>query len=337
MWVCAWPLRCETLLSMISTEDLQHPAVRAFIDSLNARDERAFAEAFDGTFTYTCGEEGDAAGFYPVHTQFVVTDESSDGCTLTGVMLKAGDPVAARLTFVPWGYGSVAELGVSTDVEIPDDSFIDALGHLDSGGRAEPKPAVGTLRRLKLGSHYYVHRWGRGGMGSADWINTGEKASDPDVYQSFHSPAHGEQTDEVRVSRAVSRLSVDLGWDGTYQKATARFHATLSFWEAVTWLSEKYRLAGDSIPKITGTLTLTGPPTLTAPDGNVISTEEITVTGSKPPYPIDFTREFPLTGLPLGTYTLTLTNAVKTGGYWSSKYNTTIGLRDHTLSFTVGG
>lgn len=106
--------------------------------------------------------------------------------------------------------------------------------------------------RLKLGDDYFVHRWGRGVMGSADWINTGEKAPDPDVYQSFHSPAHGEQTDQVRVSRAVSRLSVDLGWDGTYQKATARFHATLSFWEAVTWLSEKYRLAYDSIPKVTG-------------------------------------------------------------------------------------
>lgn len=322
---------------MISTEKLRQPAVRAFIDSLNARDERAFAEAVYGKFTYTCGEEeGDAAGFYPAHTQFVVTDQSSDGCTLTGVMLKADDPVAARLTFFPRGYGSVFKLDVATDVEIPRDSYSDARLHL-SGGRGEPKPAVGTLRRMKLGDDYFVHRWGRGGLGRADWINTGEKAPDPDVYQTFHSPAHGEQTDEVRVSRVVSRLSVDLGWDGTYQKATARFHATLSFWEAVTWLSEKYRLAGESIPKITGTLTLTGPPTLTVPDGNVISTEEITVTGGKPPYPIDFTREFPLTGLPLGTYTLTLANAVKTGGYWSSKYNTTVTLRDHTISFTVGG
>ncbi|WP_406240424.1 hypothetical protein [Streptomyces anulatus] len=32
-----------------------------------------------------------------------------------------------------------------------------------------------------------------------------------------------------------------------------------------------------------------------------------------------------------------LTDAVKTGGYWFSKYNTTVALKDHTLSFTVGG
>ncbi|MFH8692494.1 nuclear transport factor 2 family protein [Streptomyces anulatus] len=322
---------------MISIEKLRQPAVRAFIESLNDRDEKAFAEAVHEKFTYTHGEEeGDAAGFYTAHIQFVVTDQSSDGFTLTGVMLKTDDEVAVRLTFFPAGYASVGKLGIATDVEIPSDSFIDALAHL-GGGRAQAKPAVGTLRRLKLGDHYFVHRWGRGAMGSADWINTGEKAPDPDVYQSFHSPAHGEQTDEVRVSRVVSRLSVDLGWDGTYQKATARFHATLSFWEAVKWLPENLRLAGTSIPKITGTLTLTGPPTLTVPGGTVISTEEITVTGSKPPYPIDFTREFPLTGLPLGTYTLTLANAVKTGGYWSSKYNTTIAIKDHTISFTVGG
>ncbi|MGW6950175.1 hypothetical protein ACWGHD_25055 [Streptomyces xanthophaeus] len=138
------------------------------------------------------------------------------------------------------------------------------------------------------------------------------------------------------MSKLISHLRLDLGWQDTYQKATVRYHAMPYYWDALAWFNERLSLADEYKPRVKGTLTLTGPPTLTAPEGKVISTEEITVKASKLPYPLDFTREFPLADLPPGTYTLTLANAVKTGGKWSNQYATTIKLKDHTLTFAVG-
>ncbi|MFD9457810.1 hypothetical protein ACFWBC_32565 [Streptomyces sp. NPDC059985] len=318
---------------MIATEKLHQPAVQAFIDSLNARDERAFADAVIANFVYTCGQDkGDAADFYTSHTQFVVTEQSRDGRTLTGVMIRSGEPTAARWKFEP-RFKDVVELDIDATVELSDDVFAAAMGQFDFG--ANRSTPAGSLRRMTLGDDHYVHSWGRGALGRYDWINTGEKANGP-VYRSYHSPADGDQSDEVRISKVYSRLSVDLGWEDTHQKATVRFNATLKYWDAVAWLDERMRLADETVPVIKGTLTLTAPPTLTVPDGKIISSEGITLRGHRPPYALDLTREYSLAGLTPGTYTLTLTDAVKTGGYWTTKYNTTVKLKDHTLTFPIG-
>ncbi|MFC8231040.1 hypothetical protein [Streptomyces sp. NPDC057287] len=316
---------------MIDTENLEQLAVRNFVDSLNTRDERAFAGAVIPDFVYTSGrDKGGAADFFTTHTRFVVTEQSEDGCALTGVMVKSGQAAAAHWRFTP-RFKDVFKLHVDPDVELPDHDFADAMLHLGTATDA-PGTQEGTVRRMKLGEDHFVHRWGRGGLGRTDWINTGEKANDP-VYKTFHS---GERRDEFDVSRVTSQLSLDLDWDGTHQKATARFHATLKYWDAVAWLNERLRLADETTPVITATLTLTGPPTLTVPDGKLISTEKIRIKGHRPPYPLDLTREYSLTGLTPGTCTLTLTDAVKTGGSWTSTHDTTVKLTDHTLTFPVG-
>ncbi|MFJ8165530.1 hypothetical protein ACIRBY_32085 [Streptomyces sp. NPDC096136] len=320
---------------MIKVEQLRQPAVRRFVDSLNARDEKAFAEAVAGQFAYTCGEEaGGAAEFFTAHTRFVVTEQSEDGHTLTGVMSKSGEVVPAQWTLVPRAFKDVFKVVVATDIEFPQGAFGEALFHIDSpeGGVRTPE---GTLRRMELGSHSYVHSWTRGALGKFDWINTGTKA-DADVYKSFHSPADGDQVDKVTSSKVTSRLAVDLGWDGGYQQATVHFHAKPYYAEPLAWREEHMRMVDGSVPTITATLTLTGPPTLTAPDRKAVHTEQITVKGTMPPYLLDFTRTFPLNGLPLGTYTLTLADAVKTGGYRSSTANTAVRLKDHTIDFRVG-
>ncbi|MFH8836314.1 hypothetical protein [Streptomyces sp. NPDC017868] len=323
---------------MISSDGPGHPGIQAFIDALNIRDERAFADVVTDKFTYTFGEEnGGAADFYKSFTGFAMTDQSSDGYTLTGVMLKADEPVAAQWEFTPPAFMDVTGLTIGTDVEIPDDAFDDAVYELDAASLQASTP-VGTLRRMPLvRDDYYVHRWGRGAGGGIDWINTGEKATDPDVYKTFDSPADGDQSDKVRASKVNSRLSLSLGWDDSYQKATARFRAKPYYWDATVWLEENMRLADARIPVITGRLTLTGPPSLTEPEGKVISTELVTIRDATAPYLLELTREFSLKDLQPGTYRLALTEAVKKGGFaFGGKYNTTIKMKDHVLSFAVG-
>ncbi|MFJ3791516.1 hypothetical protein [Kitasatospora sp. NPDC090091] len=321
---------------MISTEHLKDRAVRQFVEALNARDERAFAKAVVDDFTYTCGEEtGGAADFFTGHTEFVAAEESREGDTLTGFVIRSGrgDKVQWAFRAMP-GIG-VIKLDVTTGVEIPADSFSRIMRQLGTDRR---RPPEGTLRRLELGDHYFVHKWERGLGDTYDWINTGEKAVDPDVYRTFDSPAKGDQDDCSRnkVSRVTSRLTVQVGWGDTYQKATVRFHAKPYYAEPLVWREEHMRLVDESVPTLAATLTLTAPPTLTAPEPKVVSTEEIKVIGTKPPYPLDFTREFTFTDLPLGTYTLALTDARKNGGYWSSSRDTTVMIEDRALTFTIG-
>lgn len=94
-------------------------------------------------------------------------------------------------------------------------------------------------------------------------------------------------------------------------------------------------MADEFIPALTGALTLTGP------DGSVVSTERITAGGGRRPYTMTFTREFSLRDRLTGTYTLSLTDAVKTGGAHTRTAGRRTGkdevrLKDHTLTFTVG-
>ncbi|MGW6950174.1 hypothetical protein ACWGHD_25050 [Streptomyces xanthophaeus] len=123
---------------MIPTEQLSQHAVRKFVDTLNARDERAFADAVSPHFSYTSGEEkGDAADFYQACTQFVAVEQSADGNTLTGVMHKSDEPAAARWTFLPRATKDVFRLDIATDVKVSDDAWGHAMYRLHSG--AEPR------------------------------------------------------------------------------------------------------------------------------------------------------------------------------------------------------
>ncbi|PKV82818.1 hypothetical protein [Streptomyces sp. TLI_146] len=69
----------------------------------------------------------------------------------------------------------------------------------------------------------------------------------------------------------------------------------------------------------------------------MISTEEVKFKGTGSNYPIDFTRDVPLKDLSPGTYTLSLTNAIKRGGYSFGSNVTTFTVKDHIVTFTVGG
>ncbi|MFF3787242.1 hypothetical protein [Streptomyces sp. NPDC001933] len=122
-----------------------------------------------------------------------------------------------------------------------------------------------------------------------------------------------------------------MGWDSDdYQKAVVSIEAKSWYRDAVCWRTERHNLVDLSVPRVTGTLTLTGP------DGAVIGTEEIMAEGVKPPYPISFTREFALAGLPAGRYTVALTGAVETGGFQFSGDDSTVKLDDRTIAFDVG-
>ncbi|MFJ2591217.1 hypothetical protein [Streptomyces sp. NPDC087538] len=133
------------------------------------------------------------------------------------------------------------------------------------------------------------------------------------------------------IKKASLRLSLTLGWDSDdYQKAVVSIEAKSWYWDAVCWKSEGHRLVDRSVPRVTGTLTLTDP------DGAVIGTEEIMAKGVKPPYPIFFTREFALAGLPAGRCTVALTGAVKTGGFQFSGDDSTVKLDDRHIAFDVG-
>ncbi|MEV7121142.1 hypothetical protein [Kitasatospora griseola] len=72
-------------------------------------------------------------------------------------------------------------------------------------------------------------------------------------------------------------------------------------------------------PRLTGTLPLS------APDGAVISTEQIAVKGEEPPYLLRFTREF------------ALADTVKTGGNsFNGQYDMTVDLTRYAITFDVG-
>ncbi|MCX5204071.1 hypothetical protein OG897_21785 [Streptomyces sp. NBC_00237] len=261
-----------------------------------------------------------------------------------------------RIIDVRWVFtvneGKVSRLAVTRDVTLPHEFKKEVIVELTKQlvrGSAGTEPDTdfdrpvarngeshprGCARRMDG----YVYGWGPGALGAIDWINTLENASDPVVYRTFRSPASGEHIDKTskrRTHRVDSHLSAELRWDSDgYQKLWTAFSAEPSHWNAVAWCSEWVRLVDRAIPRVTGTLTLTGP------DGAVASTEEVTAKGARPPYPLRFEREFALDDVPSGTYTLTFTHAEKTGGSYSQDGAVgdldRVTLRNHTLTFNVG-
>jgi hypothetical protein len=336
---------------VIDNEKLTHPLVRDFVIALNAQDPDSFAAVVADGFQYTAGEEqADAELFLETRTALVINDQNADGLTVTGIVLHNGAVRPVRLDFTPHD-GKLAKLTLTDSVDLPESFWDEAVAELDrrQGGSEAPDSATltrdgnahpeGTLRREELGGHRYVMAWGPGARGRADWVNTGDKADD-DIYQSSRSPSSGDHDDRAaigKISSVSSHLELKLGWDGDgYQKATATFWAKPYRWESVAWLPENLPMADEFIPTITGTLTLTGP------DDSVLSTERITAGGGRRPYTMTFTRDFFLRDRLTGTYTLSFTDAVKTGGAHTRTAGQRTGkdevqLKNHTLTFTVGG
>lgn len=340
---------------MITPEELTEPAVRAFVTALVGQDADAFRDAVTERFTYSSEDESaDADEFLATRSTIVLHDQSPDGMDLTGLAVRRDLGITVRWVFSVTN-GKVRALAVASDVELPNTFWDDAAPALEKASEAPSKPAGkdfqrpvgpdgeshprGALRVQPLGDTWWVHRWGPTGRGSAGWTYTGEKAPNP-VHAAFRSPASGRHDDRGHiggVSSVSSDLTVELRWDNDgYQRAAVSFTATPYMWESVCWLGENLELVDQYVPTLKGTLTLTGP------DHTVVSTELITVKGGKPPYGLPFTRNFPLKELPTGTYTLAFTDGVKTGGRRSTdgKNNTgkdEVRLRDHVLTFTVGG
>ncbi|MEV7729696.1 hypothetical protein AB0P15_34030 [Streptomyces sp. NPDC087917] len=333
---------------MIISEKPTHPAVRDFVTALDAQEQAAFEAAVTRDFSFTSEERQADAGVFPAtRAAIVINDQDADGLTLTGVVLRRDHAEPVQWAFSARD-GKIAELAVTDDADVPADFWFEAMAELERrlDGSATPGSATlvgpgrsahprGMLRRESLGDRRYVMRWGPGALGGVDWINTGQRADD-DVHRSFRSPSSGDHDDRgvgiCDVSSVSSHFELKLGWDGKgYQKATALYWAKPYYWDAVAWCKERMSLSGTSIPNITGTLTLTGP------DGAVTSTEDITITGGRKPYERIFDRELAFADMPTGTYTLTFTKAVKDGGTWFNKGRGKVRLKDHTITFTVGG
>ncbi|WP_253891148.1 hypothetical protein [Actinokineospora diospyrosa] len=337
---------------MLLATELTQPTVHTFVDALRERDEGALADVTSDNFVFVAPDLGDAGGlpmgdlgaFLSAEVMLVVTGQSEDGLTLTGLASWRRHFVGVRWTFQVEDE-KVAELLIARASLAEADraeaeSQLRELTHQagivtfetahDSNGRTH---AQGTLRRTTVGSdHYRVSEWTVGALGGISWIVTDEKLTDPDVYRSLRSPESGEHDDSAKYLKIKSHLDLVLGWDDdSYQKATVSFHGTPQRWDAVMWLPENLTLVDRAVPSMSGTLTLTGP------DGSVVSTEKITVKGTGTPYPLSFTREFALADLPLGRYTLAFTDAVKTGGYQpGSTASDRVHMQDHTITFTVG-
>ncbi|MGW4889037.1 hypothetical protein [Streptomyces murinus] len=329
---------------MIKTEDLTHRAVRDFVAAFNDQDDNALRHAAPH---FTC-TVGDLHALRSHFTAFVAVEEQDDGLTLDGFAAHGIQPMSARWAFTV-DAGRVERLEVTPDVPVSSPRMGEVLTELreniparataarfarvrDKDGHMHPK---GTARRMRLGDHLFVHEWDTGAAGSVDWIVTGEKADD-DVFRSVRSPSSGDHDDRGggprKVASVSSHLKLELGWDGDgYQKATVSYWAKPYHWDAVKWCTERLTLSEEYIPRITGTLILTGP------DDTAVSTEEITVSGGRPPYERAFSRELELRHLIPGTYTLTFADAVKSGGSGANKGQDHVALTDHTVTFTVGG
>ncbi|MFF0967905.1 hypothetical protein ACWDQO_16725 [Streptomyces sp. NPDC003703] len=295
-------------------------------------------------FTTTAGSLQELRSHF---TAFVAVAERDGGLTLDGFAAKGPRFASARWEFTvddDW----VEKLKITPDVPVDSDRMHEVMEELreniparaaqaafarvtDKEGRTHPK---GTVRRLRLGEHLLVHRWEKGACGDIDWIVTSEKA-DADVFRFVRSPSSGDHDDRGGGARKYcsvsSHLELKLGWDGDgYQKATVSYWAKPYYWDAVKWYGEDRTLSEQYVPKVTGTLTLTGP------DGTAVSTEPITVSGGQPPYERTFSREFDLGHLPPGTYTLTFGDAQKTGGSTAARGQDWVKLSDHSVAFTIG-
>lgn len=193
---------------------------------------------------------------------------------------------------------------------------------------------LGTLRRGMVGDTAYVEKCATGMLGKVDWVSTGIKA-DPGPFRTHRDPGSGTTThkgDNGNYSKVEASLTVDLGWAVQYQKATVTYRATPYLWESVDWFGENNELAKGFEPTMKITMTLTGP------DGAVVATEDITVTGETVPYNLVAVREFE--DLPMGTYRVTVTG-VKTGGrkttdgaHYTGKDRVELG--EHAVEFAIG-
>ncbi|MEU0634308.1 hypothetical protein [Streptomyces sp. NPDC005989] len=337
---------------MIDAENLAQPPVRAFVSALNALDDRGREPLYRVVrpdFWCTSGQSrGGLENLLTNRIRFAVTAQSDDGLTLTGFASRRDHPFPSTWVFTVKG-DEVQSLEISIEAKPTPDQQQDgreAFEELDKQITAAKYAVVdrdgrthlpGTARRRKIGDIPYLHAWTVGALGSISWINTGLRLEDPDVYKSFASPESGDSVRKSASSRVDFRLSLTLGWDGDdYQKAVVTLDATSYFKDGTswpdfgTWIKEKHSLVDRAVPRVTGTLTLTGP------DGAVISTEEIKAKGVKPPYPMSFTREYALAGLPPGRYTVALTGAVKTGGFQFSGDDSTVDMDDRSITFDVG-
>ncbi|MFE3072515.1 hypothetical protein [Streptomyces sp. NPDC059247] len=341
--------------TMLAVEDLTQQAVRAFVYALNTRDGEIMHHTVHRGFSFTVKALRQSGGIKQLMSSealLAVAAQSDDGLTLAGAMKYAPftQTLPARWVFTTDGDDRVLSLTVDDQAELTDEQREEANGAVeelekqataavyarvrDDDGRTH---LPGTARRRKIGSVPYLHAWKPGALGAISWINTGTKLEDPEVFKSFASPESGDSVRKSASSRVDFRLSLVLGWDGDdYQKAVVTLDATSYFKDGTsildfgTWIKEKHGLVDRAVPRVTGTLTLTGS------DGVVISTEEITAKGVKPPYPMSFTREYALAGLPAGRYTVALTGAVKTGGFQFSGDDSTVDMDDRSITFDVG-
>ncbi|MFD7621168.1 hypothetical protein [Streptomyces sp. NPDC059802] len=338
---------------MIAAENLAQPPVHAFVSALNALDDldrEPLNHVVRPDFWCTSGQSrGGLENLLTNRIRFAATAQSDDGLTLTGFAALHEHSFPSTWVFTVKG-NEVQSLEISIEAKpTPDqqqdgreafeelDRQITAAKYeraTDQDGRTH---LPGTARRRKIGAVPYLHAWKPGALGAISWINTGVRLEDPDVYKSFASPESGDSVRKSASSRVDFRLSLPLGWDGDdYQKAVVTLDATSYYKDGTswpdfgTWIKEKHSLVDRTVPRVTGTLTLTGP------DGAVISTEEIKAKGVKPPYPMSFTREYALADLPPGPYTVALTGAVKTGGFQFSGDDSTVDMDDRSITFDVG-
>ncbi|MDI3408905.1 hypothetical protein [Streptomyces cavernicola] len=334
---------------MIKTENLTQQSVRDFVKAFNERDDDALRNAAP-EFTFTIGSMRGlpTRELRSRFKAFVAVEEQDDGLTLTGFASQGLRLVPVRWTFTVDMFDRVEQLEVFLGVSVSEDGMRDIETELrenipaqaaaakfararDENGRTHPQ---GTARRMRLGDHYLVHRWEAGSLRNVDWVSTSEKADD-DVFRSVRSPSSGDHDDRGgghrNVSSVSSHLELQLGWDGDgYQKATVSYWAKPYYWDAVKWYAEVRTLSDQYVPKITGKLTLTDPA------GTEVSAEKITISGGRKPYKRTFSREFELGNLTPGTYTLSFTDAFKTGGTWADRHQDRVELTDHTVTFTIG-
>ncbi|MGA5560624.1 hypothetical protein ACPCUV_05485 [Streptomyces platensis] len=202
---------------------------------------------------------------------------------------------------------------------------------LAEGGSRRP---LRTLRHRMRGDTAYVEKCATGMLSKVDWVTTGMKA-DPGPFRTHRDPDSGTRThkgDNGNFSKVEASLTVDLGWAVQYQKATVTYRATPYLWESVAWFGENNKLAKGFEPTMKITMTLTGP------DGAVVATEGITMTGETVPYDLVAVREFE--DLAMGSYRVTVTG-VKTGGRRTTdgaRYTgeDRVELGEHAVEFAIG-
>ncbi|MFE2326895.1 hypothetical protein ACFXD5_23725 [Streptomyces sp. NPDC059385] len=332
---------------MATVDQLSHPVVRQFVRAFNQRDEQGMLAVLvaDAVFTADRFTEEEIRDWYASSRYLTLGEGSDQGLVVAGVEHRELGRFNARWTFSVEG-DQVTEFAITTNVEVPLEA--EALAYGDAELLEAEKLAastctapdgslhpVGTLRLAQLGNRDYVHRCGRGAIGVVDWINTGTRSDAGDALYTRRDPAEGSVTslgDNGGYTKVESSLTVAVGWHDSYQKATVTYLAVPYLWESVAWFAENNKKSPGYEPRMTITLTLTGP------DGAVVSSEEITVVGQDVPYPLEAKREFH--NLVMGTYRVTV-RGVKTGGSKGSDGRSATGkdrvtLTEQSVEFTFG-